>query len=180
MMPSTSPSSLSHWRTNSVRIALTFANVTQFAIGFSWKRITFAPSLNEEKFTIGTLHQNHRSIVRLLELHVAEVLDRLIAERPFGRVLLSMAGIASICGKTLAQHHSGLTVCETGDGSIEAATADLDGMTRPRCRQDHGEIDLLSVRTLVERRHCAIDRAIRGCLTGRIPARGAQSDSGNR
>ena len=54
MTPSTSPSRSSHCRRNSAAITRVFAGVTQFAIGFSWIRISSGASISEEKLTIGT------------------------------------------------------------------------------------------------------------------------------
>jgi hypothetical protein len=55
MMPSTRPSSLSHWRMNSVRMAATFTGGTQLASGFSWMRISSGASISVEKLTMGTV-----------------------------------------------------------------------------------------------------------------------------
>ena len=54
-MPSSRPSSASHWRITSVAIAVRLAWVTQFASGFSWILKNSGPSIRLEKFTIGTL-----------------------------------------------------------------------------------------------------------------------------
>src|SRR5450759_1929675 len=146
MTPSAKPSSLSAWRMNSARMALTLARVTQLVSGFSWMRIN-----------------SGASIKGLFHLHVAEIANGFLMERPVVATAAAastsahrrkpkstahlMPGVTAVAGESCCQR-TGTFAAHHRNNPVDAASTQLDGPPTPTGRKQNAEIDRFSFRIL--------------------------------
>ena len=139
---------------------------------------------------IHTLDDEERRVVRLLELHVREVLDGFVVGRPVvvraggacasgvsaggpataaeRGLMARVAAVANVAGSEIG-------VRQLGNDAVHATTAALDGAVVPGRGQDHPEVDRPGAGRLVDRRHRTVDHALRG---GRALASGGSRSPG--
>ena len=150
-------------------------------------RQRFAPALRRADVVtdarpgaIHALDEDHRRVVGLLHLQVAEVLDRLVHEGPFRRVFHRVAGVAPVCDDALCRpHRRATTSAKVGNHAVHPAATELRGAQRPGGGKGDAEID--GPGCGVDGRHRAVDRAERRCRVGRgRPLRLGQRDVRNR
>ena len=124
---------------------------------------------------IRPLDEHHRRVARLLHLHVAEVLDRLVDERPLRRVLDAVARVAPVGDDALGRpDRAAAAAGEVGDDAVHPAAAELRGAQRPRRGQDDAEVD--GFRRRIDGGHRSVDGAVRRRRIGRgRPPRLAQA-----
>jgi len=136
--------------------------------------------------SVQPLDQHHRGIMRLLELHVTQVPNRLLVQRPVvGSPVTScrsapeahlVAGVAAISHEALRKR----ATRQHRDRAVHASATHLYSTAVPRGRKRDLEVDRFRGGGMIHRRHRAIHAAPgRGISPRRIPSGGTQCDPGD-